>query len=79
MRDEVRDSPVYLEWIIFDIIIGMFAWTFSIYYASTPDPNAFGENGWMFFFMLLFAFSTRAAVDYTYGWKNFWSKFADAE
>ena len=83
LRDEVRDSPVYLEWIIFDIIIGLFAWAFSIYYASSPDPDIYGELGWMqntgIFMMLLIAFSTRAIVDYTYGWKNFWSKFADAE
>jgi len=79
LRDEVRDSPVYLEWIIFDIIIGLFAWAFSVYYASTPDPAAYGEGGWIFFLLLLIAFSTRAVVDYTYGWKNFWSKFADAE
>jgi len=83
MRDEVRDSPVYLEWIIFDIIIGMFAYAFSIYYTAAPEIGMIADDAWMsnigFFVLLLIAFSTRAIVDYTYGWKNFWSKFADAE
>ncbi|AFS81050.1 hypothetical protein NKOR_05835 [Candidatus Nitrosopumilus koreensis AR1] len=81
MRDEVRDAPVYLEWIVFDIIIGMFAWIFSIHYAYVSP--AYVDDGWTqnlsIFLMLLIALATRAAVDYSYGWKNFWSKFADVE
>lgn len=80
MRDEVRDAPVYLEWILFDIIIGMFAWIFSIYYTAIPDTYAEDSLQTLpIFLTLLIAFTTRAAVDYSYGWKNFWSKFADAE
>ncbi len=81
MRDDVRDAPVFIEWIIFDIIIGMLAWVFMINYASVPP--ILEEDGWMsnlpIFLMLLIVLTTRAAVDYSYGWKNFWSKFADAE
>lgn len=80
MRDSVRDAPVYLEWIIFDIIIGLFVWVFAMNYASTGDTYAEGwSQNFLIFFLLLVAFTTRSIVDYTYGWKNFWSKFADAE
>ncbi len=79
MRDDVRDAPVFIEWIIFDIIIGMFALVFMINYGSVSPI----EDGWManwpIFAMLLIVLSARAVVDYSYGWKNFWSKFADAE
>jgi len=80
MRDDVRDAPVFIEWIIFDIIIGLFAWIFMLNYASTPpilEDEWWGIN-WIFV-MLLAVLSTRAVVDYSYGWKNFWSKFAGAE
>lgn len=43
MRDAVRDAPVYLEWIVFDIVIGMFALVFAINYASSPVTYA---GGW---------------------------------
>ncbi len=43
MKDAVRDAPVFLEWIVFDIIIGMFAAVFMITYESAPE--IFG-NGW---------------------------------
>jgi len=80
MRDDVHDAPVFVEWIIFDIVIGLFAGIFLIYYASVPQIL---EGGWeqnlTIFVMLLVVLTTRAVVDYSYGWKNFWSKFAGAE
>ena len=84
MRDAVRDSPVYLEWIIFDIIIGMFALVFLTYYSSTAatwatEAGITWEQNWPIFVMLLLVLITRAGVDYSYAWKNFWSMFADAE
>ena len=52
-----------------------------INYASAPPTLE--EEGWeqnLPIFVMLFALLfTRAAVDYSYGWKNFWSKFAGAE
>jgi len=81
MKDDVRDAPVFIEWIIFDLIIGLFAWIFMIHYASVPP--ILEEDGWganlPIFLMLLAVLSTRAIVDYSYGWKNFWSKFASSE
>jgi len=82
MRDEVRDAPVFIEWVIFDIIIAMFALVFMINYASVPpilEEGGGWTKNWPIFAMLLIVLTTRAAVDYSYGWKNFWSKFADAE
>jgi hypothetical protein len=80
MTDDVRDAPVFIEWIILDIIIGMFAWVILMNYESVPEVLG---NGWTgnlpIFLMILVVLTTRAAVDYSYGWKNFWSKFADAE
>ncbi len=80
MRDSVRDSPVYLEWIVLDIIIGMFAYSFSLNYALVPEIFGDGwEGNMLIFVMLLAVLLTRAGVDYSYAWKNFWSLFADAE
>jgi len=80
MRDDVHDAPVFIEWVIFDIVIGLFAAIFLIHYASVPPIL---EGGWeqnlIIFVMLLVVLTTRAVVDYSYGWKNFWSKFAGAE
>jgi len=80
MRDDVHDAPVFIEWVIFDIVIGLFAAIFLIHYASVPPIL---EGGWeqnlTIFVMLLVVLTTRAVVDYSYGWKNFWSKFAGAE
>ena len=57
----------------------MFALVILMNYESVPEVLGDGRTRNLPIFLMILAVLTRAAVDYSYGWKNFWSKFADAE